>query len=68
MVMQTDDVDKMAKELTDRLVARGRVPARLRESAESFMRTELTRSLRKVVRSTSLNAGMMVAFQRASQG
>jgi len=66
--MITNDVDKMAKDLTDRLVKRGRVPAGLRETAESYMRTELTRSLRKVARTTSVNAGMVVAFKRAAHG
>lgn len=63
-VTKTSDVDRMADELTDRLVRRGCVPASLRESARAFMREELLRSLRKVARRTSANAGVAVAVQR----
>lgn len=68
MVMNTNDVDTLARELTDRLVQRGRVPANLRTTAETFMRTELLRSLRKVARTTSANAGMLLAFSRSGLG
>ena len=60
----TPDVDSLAKELTDRLVRRGRVPERLAETAREFMRLELLKSLRSVARMTSVNAGALVALKR----
>lgn len=62
-----DDIDAMARDLADRLIRRNRVPERLRATAESFLRTELTRSLRRVSRETSSNAAALLAFQRAIQ-
>lgn len=60
----TNDVDEMARDLTDRLIRRGRVPERLRGSSETFLRAELIRVLRRVARQTSVNAGMLLAAQR----
>lgn len=62
--MVTPDVDSLAEELTERLVRRGRVPAKLRRTTLGFMRLELLKSLRRVARMTSTNAGILVAAKR----
>ena len=65
MVTSNKELDTLADELTDRLVQRGRVPARLRSTAQVIMRTELLRALQRVVLVTSRNAGALVAASRS---
>lgn len=58
------DVETLAGELTDRLINRGRVPQRLRGTTQRFMQLELVRTLRRITRTTSSNAGMLLAYRR----
>lgn len=62
--MVSKELDTLAGELTDRLVQRGRVPKRLRNTAAEIMRDELLRALRRVAMITSRNAGALVLANR----
>jgi len=61
------EVHELARDLTDRLIRRGRVPSNLRETAEAFMRTELQRAVRRVVRCTSQNASLLLLSERGQK-
>lgn len=58
------EIEKLAVELSDRLVQRGLISPTLREAAADYLRMELLRSLRRVAKVTSRNAEFALMAHR----
>lgn len=62
--MIPQEIDELAAKLVDRMIFRNRIPEDLRTVANSYMRVELVRMIRRTTRSVTRNAESLLLLRR----